>query len=493
MTTSVNDLYYQTEAHQRPTGTSVTKIEEKISKVKALRDRATTEGEQAAADEALQRLKRYHSPSDDFSKGFTTSTTGQSSLRIDAVVENVDRDESYYEVVFVDLDGDERMQRIPRTMFYQPSKVVEVLARNHACLPDDRRAAVDFVKNAISTKGNRRYRVTAKSGFVDGDSFVYPGATYSELAGKLVWDAPNNIDPALGLISGSLGTWKKGLREPIRKSDYLLLACSISLASGLLPVIGEDEGAIFHLHGTSARNTQSKTKSSSGKSLSARVAASITGRCRKNDLVTFAASVRSVEDYCFAHNHLGAQFDEEGRSLGAGPRIRPREMAYLIASGRGSLRSMKATRDPDLANLIWALFALSTGEAPLDDPGARQQARPEGAQVRMISLPVSPGVEGGIFNRVHGTPGEKASMCKRLARQVEETIAANNGVVAPAYLPKLVANRIQLKERVRKIINAFVIKMGADSDPWERRFAEKFGDCPCCGYFAFRLGNWPVD
>jgi hypothetical protein len=489
---TTKDVFHNAEAEPIPVGTSIAKIDVTISKIKSLRDAAATEGEKKAAEEALCRLRREDSPGGNTAKAAATSTTEGPSLRITAAVENIDRDESYYEILFVDLEGRERTRRIERAMFYQPWRVVDALAKSHAYLPDERGAAIDLVKSAIANKADRQYRVTATSGFVNEDSFVHPRATYGKLAGKLVWDASNNIDPALGMLSGSLDAWRRGMREPIKKSDYLLLACCISLASALLPVIGEDEGAIFHLHGTRARNTQSKTKSSSGKSLANRVAASVTGRCRKNDLVTFAASARSIEDYCFAHNHLGAQFDEEGRSLGSGtgPRIKPQEMAYLIASGRGGLRSVKATRDPDLANVTFSLFALSTGETPLDDPLTRKEARPEGSQVRMICLPVSPGVKGGIFNRVKGTPEEVAATCKSLARQVGETIVVNYGVVAPAFLPKLLAaDRITLKRRVRNIIDKFIVRVGADTDPWERRFAEKFGIILAA---AILLSEWKI-
>jgi hypothetical protein len=82
-----------------------------------------------------------------------------------------------------------------------------------------------------------------------------------------------------------------------------------------------------------------------------------------------------------------------------------------------------------LANLTWALNAVSTGEHPLDDPKRRLE-RAEGAQVRMISVPVPSGKKGGIFNRVKGSPAEIAAKSKKLARQVEETIATNYGVDA---------------------------------------------------------------
>jgi putative DNA primase/helicase len=469
-------------------------MSEKISKIEALRDGASTEGEQVAAEAALKRLQSEHDHQAAKEKDHTKPTgltPSKAVIRITATVEHIDRGESYYEVTYTDVTGNDRVTRIGREMFYEPRKVVDLLAKAHASLPNDRYAAIDLVKKALEAKGNRQYRVTAKSGFYGDESFVHPVATFGKLSSELLWDGSNNIDPALGQTRGTCEQWRKGMWEPIKYSDYLLLACSISLASSLLHVMREDEGAIFHLHGRNKLNSQLKTSSSSGKSLAARAAASTTGRCRKNDLVTFAASVRSIEDYCFARNHLGAQFDEEGRSLGSGtgPRIKSDELPYLVPSGRGGLRSKKATRDPALENLTWALFAISTGEAPLDDPKTRRHERPEGAQVRMISVPVPPGGEGGIFNRVKGAPGEVASKCKRLARQVEETIASNYGVVTPAYLPELLAAQPAVERRARKIIEAFIERVGADREPWERRFAEKFGIILSA---AILLSEWEI-
>jgi putative DNA primase/helicase len=397
-------------------------------------------------------------------------------IRITATVLNIDRGESYYEVSYIDLDGVKRSKRLARELFLNPGKVAELLIKAHADLPDDREAAVALIKNALSTKDDRKYSVTARSGWHDEHTFVSPTKTFGRLADDLIWDG-SDIDHALGQTCGTLSAWREGMREPVKYSDFLVFACSVPGASSLLDVIGEDEGAVFHFHGIDAgKANREKTKSSSGKSLAARGAASTIGRCRKNDLVTFAASTRGVEDYCAAHSGFGAFFDEEGRALGTGtgPRIKSDELPYLVASGRGGLRSTKATRDPDLENLTWSLFAISTGEDPLDGVTGRP-ARPEGAQVRMCCVPVPAGKAGGIFNRVDGTRAEILATSKRLARQVEETIAYNYGVVAPAYLSELVADRITLGRRVRRIIDKFVKRVGADTDPWERRFAEKFG------------------
>ena len=360
-------------------------------------------------------------------------------------------------------------------------------------------AARALVKDALQAKDDRKYRVTGRSGWYDAATVVYPTKTFGKLAGQLIFESSSDIDPALGMQDGTVAKWREGLREPCDHSDFLILTISAMAASALLDIIGEEEGAIFHLHGMNrekSQDSQERTKSSSGKTLAARAAASMIGRCKKNDLVTFAATVRSIEDYCFAHNHLGAVFDEEGRSLGSGtgPRIKADQLPYLVTSGRGGLRSRKATRDTDLANLTWALNAVSTGEHPLDDPKRRPE-RPEGAQVRMISVPVPSGKKGGIFNRLKGSSAEIAAKSKRLARQVEETIAANYGVAMPDFFQQLVAKRSTLSRRMPLIVDEFVKRENADADPWERRFAGRFGiDLAAAILFAeFGIAPWTTE
>jgi hypothetical protein len=177
--------------------------------------------------------------------------------------------------------------------------------------------------------------------------------------------------------------------------------------------------------------------------------------------------------------------------LSTGHGIKASELPYLVTGGVGTLRSTKATQDRDLQNLRWSLPALSSGEIPLDDP-AKRAARPEGAQARMIPVPIPPGRRGGIFNRMEGTTSRKVKLGRKLAEQVDETIAANFGVLMPEYLRHLVPVREKMRPRVRQIIDEFVDKMHANTDPWERRFAEKFGIVLAAAVLLaeFRLTPW---
>ena len=389
---------------------------------------------------------------------------------------HVTSQESNYQIRYRTIDGQRKKLLIGRELFRKPGQVVDVLLRAHAALPANEKAAIKTVKNALLRKSDRKFKITSRTGWYR-DSFVYLTRTFGPLAGKLQHEGHTDIDPALGLSHGNSKSWRAGMRRPCKYSDYLIFTLSVPASGPLLDSIGESEGAIYHLqpeHRAKSSNRQLKVRSSSGKTLAARAGLSAIGRCQKNDLVTFAATDRGVEDYCYAHNHLFGVFDEEGRGLSTTNTVNRAALPYLVTSGVGKLRSKKAMQDADLQNLRWALPVLSTGENPLDDP-TKQANRPEGVQARMIPIPVPPGGEGGIFNRVEGSRSEALRECRKLAGEVEETIKSNYGVIMPEYLRNLVPERPTLGGRVRKLIDRFVDEVRADRDPWERRFAEKFG------------------
>ena len=350
----------------------------------------------------------------------TTSTNTKGSLRILGTVVRIDDNESFYNVEYLALGGNVKTMLVPRELFRIPAKVADMLVRAGADLSDP----VEAVKAAFRSKGNHHYELTRRTGWHGPASFVYPTETFGDRAGALLYDSEKQIDPALGLFTGTAKAWRKGLRASCKFSDYALFAASVPSASGLLDIIGQDEGAIFHFHGThtTAGTDGAKTKSSSGKTLVTRIGVSAVGQCRKTDLATFAITKRGIEDFCFSHNHLTAALDEEGRATDSGATggVPTAYLPYLIPGGRGTMRSKKAMQDRDLQNLTWALLAISNGENPLDGPSARGP-RPEGAQTRMICIPVPAGHEGGIFNRVSGSPREISKQCKELAREVEQT------------------------------------------------------------------------
>jgi Domain of unknown function (DUF927) len=178
---------------------------EKLRKIEAVRRQGQTDGERQAAATALQRVAR------------------QPSLQITRTIINADRQETFYEVQYCDIEGRQQTLNLGRELFAHPNKVVEQLLKVGAALPDDQKVAVDIIKTAIKTKAHTTLRVTERAGWYERESFVYPGETFGKMAGQIVYQAPGELDPALGLKAGSLNGWREGLREPCQFSDYLII------------------------------------------------------------------------------------------------------------------------------------------------------------------------------------------------------------------------------------------------------------------------------
>ena len=324
------------------------------------------------------------------------------SVKVVATIFHETKQESYYLVRYRTVDGAKDKLLVGREL--SSSQILSLLLKNHAELPDDREDALGIVEEAILERDLRQYRITSRTGWY-GDSFVYLTRTFGPLARKLRHEGRCDIDPALGQSHGTVKAWRDGMRTPAKYSDFLVFALSVPASGPLLDCLGQHEGAVYHFQPKGRANVKRSNYnvgSSSGKTLAARAGLSEIGRCQKNDLVTFAATERAVEDYCYAHNDLLGVFDEEGRGLSATNSIKRASLPYQVTSGAGKLRSKKAIQDSNLQNLKWAIQVLSTGEIPLDDP-KKIAERPEGARVRMIPIPVPPAptAASSIASRAH--------------------------------------------------------------------------------------------
>ncbi len=101
-------------------------------------------------------------------------------------------------------------------------------------------------------------------------------------------------------------------------------------------------------------------------------------------------------------------------------------MAYAVGSGVGKVISEKVARELGLPNLTWRTLALCTGEPPLDcDLG---EGREEGEQVRLMGIPVPPGYQSGIFERLRSNQSANGLMS-----DVKKTIKHNYGHALPRF------------------------------------------------------------
>ncbi len=220
-------------------------------------------------------------------------------MEIEATEFHVERKESYYKVRFLDPESRWQTTRIGRELFITPKKVVAQLLKANADLPDNAEAAEKLVRHALANRGRKTTHITLRTGWHE-KSFVYLGETFGPLAGKLEHEGAPEIDPALGLRGGTLQAWQEGMRNAFEYSDYLIFAASVALSGPLFEVAAGQEGIVFHFQPQerTPKRQESRTRSSSGKTLATQVAISTVGRARKADLVSFAVTLRAAEDYC---------------------------------------------------------------------------------------------------------------------------------------------------------------------------------------------------
>jgi hypothetical protein len=248
-------------------------------------------------------------------------------------------------------------------------------------------------------------KVTSRFGRGRADGpFYLPGvAAGVEFVPAAAGDA--SLHRAYASRRGSLRGWLEVMRAVARET--LMIPQAAVLAS-LVPPLQRRlriPNFVLDLHG----NT------STGKSTSLRMAASVYGRPTDPDSLVFqwmstAAAVEQVAATC---SELPVFLDDAQHC----PAALKRSLIYMIANGRGKGRGERGGGGFG-ETLTWHTVALSTSEEPL------QEASPhEGARGRL--LPV-----GG------SVPPFRAGMAS-LVSEVEKGIVANHGHVGEAYIRRL--------------------------------------------------------
>jgi hypothetical protein len=396
-----------------------------------------------------------------------------------ANVRDLDLDRYSIEVKFRDVNGKWSNAILPRGIIRSGVGALEELLNRGAHIPTGTGAGGQLA-SLLSVPPERTYRITGKTGW-HGKSFVLPDVTIGPDADTLVHrerkSGPTTEPPTQGNLDG----WLDGLREPCHASSYLTFAIGLAFAGPLRHLVGQDEGAIFYLRG----------ESSTGKTLTELAGLSTIERAIRDSLLTHDATDRRIEEDCAAHNDLLQVIDEISRenSSQAECRAKVRRLAHKIAGGGGRRRSAKARQDADLADLHWRLSCFWSGEHSLGVEFLGD-VRTRGELVRLIEIPV-PEPEDGIFDRL----GSVQLSRTKLVLRAEEIVKENFGHAIRALIKQLVADRKNHTQRATKLMERFLEKVGAGSDPWTRRFAGKFAIVYAAAKIAaeLKLAPWSSD
>lgn len=310
-----------------------------------------------------------------------------------------------------------------------------------------------------------RARCVERLGWHEG-VFVTPSGSIGASNELRVFQNSHAIEPAYS-VSGTVEEWRNSVASLAQGNSRLTFAISVAFAGALADIAGEDSGG-FHFRGAS----------SSGKSTSLRVAASVWGNPSKY-IRLWRGTVNGLEGLAVLHNDGLLILDEISQidPAAAG------DAAYMLANGQGKVRAQRngLARAPQ----CWRLIFLSAGEESLTAIMSRAGKRTSaGQEIRLADIEADAGASMGVFEKLHAlqSPAAAASAIK----------AASNsyyGAVGIAWLQNLADNRDELATFLSDSINRFVADVvPAGAAGQVERVARRFALVAVAGELATHYG-----
>lgn len=359
----------------------------------------------------------------------------------------------------------------------------------NARLPDDKTAALAFVRDLVRRTPTRSIVACASPGWTpDATGFVMPYRCYGSARGRYVWDR-KQTPPQFAEITADLAIYQRTVLTAASASPYVSLAVMIALAGPLVAYVEEkrqqrllSETAIFHF----------AAESSSGKTTLARVAQSVFG---SPDIETdYEASDRGVAERAYQRNNLALIIDDT-ESAGLNDLetfAKIQKLAQHLPRGRSRVISARSART-DLPDLRWSCNAISTGPETIAQMAERLRRKRQGDRTRILDIKLPSPDEGGIFGSLVTANGRPAGDSARLVGQLEKWLPRCHGVLFDAWIEYLIAN--DASSRVIECVGEFVAAMASGANGLEQRFAKKFAIVYAAGRVGVESGRlpWPAD
>lgn len=395
-------------------------------------------------------------------------------VSVSAIVTNVDNNDTRVELTFTKLDGAKGTLRVARSMLAEEKRLKAALLDSGARLPGGSLA------DLLNATPQHRKLITRRTGWRGTSAFILPNGTIGDASVAFDPDALEISSSRVGRRHGTLEAWKKALRPACRRSTYATAFLGLAFAAPLAALLGVEETAVFHTHGPSG----------AGKTLLAKLVASVSGPALERDLASFNVTPAAIDDILSLGNGLLVPFNEM-RLADAISAVTPKGLSafgHIVTSGKGRTRSTYANRDADLAQRKWIAFALTNGESSLESRFGK--VRDNGERARFIDVPVPPPRRGGIFDRYD--PYEDAAKgAAKLAAKVEEAISLNYGEPFAVFIEHLLKDIPGARARFLAEQRKFVEHV-APGDSWERRFARKVAWMYAGGIEGVIAGTMPA-
>jgi hypothetical protein len=364
----------------------------------------------------------------------------------------------------------------------------ELESRN-ARLPDNKRTAVEFVRDLIRKTPAKPVIACSCPGWTpDGTGFIMPRRRYGNAKVDYIWDS-KEVPPQFGEIKGDLATYQKTVLATASKSPYVSLAVMIALA-GPLPDYVErrrqvrllPETAIFHF----------AASSSSGKTTLAKAAQSVFGSPEID--TDYEASDRGLAESAYHRNNLALVIDDtESSGLGELETFaKVQKLAQHLPRGRSKAISTRSARN-DLPSLHWSCNAISTGPETIAEMAARLRRKRQGDRARILDIKLPSPERGGVFGShvtaSRGSAGESAVLVESL----ETWLPKCHGVLFDAWINYLIEN--DASSRLIEYFREFAAVLSGGANGLEQRFAKKLAILYAAGRVGVESGllPWPRD
>jgi putative DNA primase/helicase len=303
-----------------------------------------------------------------------------------------------------------------------------------------------------------------------GDVFVTPSGAIGHTSELVVFQNAHAIEPAFS-TSGNENEWRDSVAALAQGNSRLVFAASVAFAGALAQIAGEDSGG-FHFRGAS----------SSGKSTTLKVAASVWGN-PSGYVRLWRGTINGLEGLATLHNDGLLILDEISQidPAAAG------EAAYLLANGQGKARANR--NGLARAAQQWRLLFLSAGEESLSAIMARAGKKSSaGQEIRLADIEADAGAGMGMFETLHGYSSAAA-----LASAIKDASTKCHGAVGKKWLDHLVANRATLPALIKVGIKSFLAQvLPAGASGQVQRVAQRFALAAVAGELVtrYKLTGW---
>lgn len=323
--------------------------------------------------------------------------------------ENIDMGESRLQVTFVDMFGNDVTEWVHRKNVLAKAGIMNLTNKGLNIVEKRANDLAEYFSRCIHVNGARYkpYLIADKNGWKqDNKLFIFGDRAYS---------IDNIPQPVLMLdplakealhVKGTLDSWVDGVKDII-SYDLVRFKCYCACAALLLSILN-----------LSSCIVDNSGESSTGKSFSSRLAASLFGnflQLESNGNATQVGIEIKASSYCDLPLFL-----DETATLANEQLLK--KLIYMLGNGQGRLRGRKELTLSSLPT--WRTVALTTGEQPVTSYESFT-----GQHVRVISI------RGGLPTGI----GEQVKVCY-------DTISDNYGHIAELYIHKLFVQKEKLRD-----------------------------------------------